>query len=159
MPLAEGVHSGCNHNLQPTSMSIGHHIHLSEYLMNSEQTTRRLPWPWQWWSVHVTKEVRRPISPTSNQEKSKRLCRRQWYHHAAKLGKHSFIVLECLFCECSSSAGARVVSKNGCLQVWQTILLAASLTFAWLLEPLAAFLSVFLSRFCWALAPLPISNQ
>ena len=40
-----------------------------------------------------------------------------------------------------------------CLQVAQIMFLAASLTLAWLLDPLGAFLSAFLSRFCWALAP------
>ncbi|KAF5377458.1 hypothetical protein D9615_005174 [Tricholomella constricta] len=42
---------------------------------------------------------------------------------------------------------------KGCLQSLQTIDFAASFTFAWLLEFLAAFLSALRSRFCWAFAP------
>jgi hypothetical protein len=40
---------------------------------------------------------------------------------------------------------------NGCLQVVQTMLLAASLIFAWLFGPV--FSLAFRSRFCCALAP------
>lgn len=111
-----------------------------------------------------------------------------------KFGKHSAIVLECLFAECSSrlllmawvglqsrrgwlddlrrrtcsnqlsrtihqwwntGKGAQKLTKD-CLQVEQTIDLAASLTLAWLLEPFAFVdFSALRSRFCAALAPCP----
>lgn len=78
------------------------------------------------------------------------------FYLAVKLGKHSAIVFECLFWACSSSAGARVVSRKVCLQVWQTMFFAASLTFVLLVGPLSELFAALRSRFCAALAPFPM---
>jgi len=79
--------------------------------------------------------------------------------YSATSGKQSVIGLECLFCECSSRAGALVVTKKGCLQTTQMIFFAASFDLAWLLAPFGKFFSALRSRFCCALAPFPIPGS
>lgn len=74
---------------------------------------------------------------------------------ATKSGKQSSSVLLCLFVACSVNAGALVVFKKVDLQILHWISFADSLAFSCDLAGFASF--AFRSRFCCALAPLPMA--